>query len=89
MGVFSSDVSSHLVHPEVEAGHDGAAADNGGQGGSLAQDEVGQQHIEHRGQAPGHNRHMIQHSDWQVESNYAAIVCSQVRDFSSSFVDYQ
>ena len=45
----------HLIHPEVEAGHDGAAADDGGHGGPLAQDEVGQQHIEHRGQAPVHD----------------------------------
>ena len=51
-----SDDGGDLVHPEVEAGHDDPAADDGGQGGPLAQDEVGQQHVEHRGQAPGQIR---------------------------------
>ena len=43
---------AHLLHPEEEARHNDAAAENGGPRGLLPQDEVGEAHVEHCGEAP-------------------------------------
>ena len=41
-----------LVHPQVEAAHDGPAAGNSRQTGLLSQQKVGQQHVKNGCQAP-------------------------------------
>ena len=46
------NVLTDLVHSHVEAGHNDAAADSGGHGGLLAEDEVGEEHVEHGGETP-------------------------------------
>ena len=46
------NVLTDLVHTHVEAGHNDAAADSGGHGGLLAEDKVGEEHVEHGGETP-------------------------------------